>query len=248
MKKIFFLIIFITNSIFADLNISLGMPEFEPSGIDINDRGELVVVSDEGSVLLIDRQGNATRAYFEDRDIEGVSFNKDFSKIYIADEATDNILEITMDEEIVHEYNIKRKFNGKKVLKKGGDGIEGLTFFKETEKSTFFYISNQSDNLEGIDRSSIMLVELNKKTEKGKIIEYYPIDIPDISGLFYDDTQKKIYFISDTTNKLYLTDTRLNIIDSIDLIADAQEGITIDFEERYLYIADDEGDIFMQKI
>ena len=206
--------------------------DFEPSGIAYCE-DKLIVVSDEGSIYNSKLDNFFTVE--NGADLEGVTCNG--SQIFVAEEGNDNILQISSRGTVIYDFNIDRKYHGKTVISKKGDGFEGLAFYKEDDKALYFFVANQSDDFKGKDKSAIFIVKVNKKSGKGKIIEYFALKIKDISGLDYKNNT--LYFISDTTNKIYIADEKVNILKTYSIMGDAQEGIFI--KGKTMYIADDEG-------
>ena len=75
---------------------------------------------------------------------------------------------------------MKEKFNGEKITNKKGNGLEGLTFFKEIDNEKLFFVSNQSNDFEGDDKSSIFIIN-----EEGEVKDYFPQKIKDIADLYF---------------------------------------------------------------
>jgi len=208
--------------------------DFEPSGITLCGN-DIYSVSDEGSFLSIK---NGVVEYIKIKsevDYEGITCHN--NRLFIAEEGNDNIIEIDFTGKILNNFDIDRKFKGEKVISKKGDGLESLTFYKEDDKSLYFFTSNQSKKFSGNDKSAILVIKVNKLSGKGIIDEYFPLKIKDISGIFYENDI--VYFISDKNDKLYIADTQLNVLKDFHLVGDAQEGIFI--QDNFLFIADDEG-------
>lgn len=216
--------------------------DFEPSGVALCNN-VIYVVSDEGTVAYGQRD---SWNYFQidDKDFEGVSCND--KNLFIVEEGKDNILEFTFDGTLVKKYNIDRNFNGEKVINKKGDGLESLTFYKEDDRYLYFITANQSDDFIGDDKSAVIFIKADKHSGNSVIEKYFPVQIKDISGMFYNDGI--IYFISDTTDTLYLADENMNIFKEFKITGEAQEGISIDFKNTKVYIADDEGSLLILEL
>ena len=134
--------------------------KIEPSGLTIFNN-QLIVVSDNGRICSIEQENcvKLSKKY----DLEGAS--TDGKILYVGIEGKDNIGIVNKDMSI-ERINIPRKYKGKKILKKGGDGIEALTFLYKKEGRDFFAISNQSDKIKGEDSSELIILSIKNKKAK----------------------------------------------------------------------------------
>lgn len=217
----------------------------EASGIAYSQSSNsLFVVNDEGTIYEITTKGKILRKKKIGKyDFEGVAIDEQNNLILLAVEGDDNILILDKKNlKIKKEISIKREYKGINLLKKSGDGIEGLALYKNK-----IYASNQSNKKYPKEDSSVIVIldyKLDKK--KLKIKDIIKHGFTDISGLtFFKD---KLYLISDKNNFIVKYDIKKNkILEKTKLPKRyAQEGIAFDKKEN-LYIADDNGQILKIK-
>lgn len=245
MKKILigFILISLVNNLFAKEKVIAKIPE--ASGISYSKKSNtLFVVNDEGSIYEISKKGKILRnKKIGNYDFEGIVVDDKKELLLVAIEGDDKILILSKDDmSKKKEILIKRKFNGIKILKKGGNGIEGLALYKNK-----LYISNQSNkSYPKEDASVIAVINYNLTKKKQKIKEVLNHGYKDIAGLtFYED---KLFMVSDKKSLLIEYDMKKKkVIKKTKLSKKfAQEGITFD-KRGNLFIADDNGQILKIK-
>jgi len=224
----------------------------EPSGIVYHPtRNLLYVVGDEGDILVMRKDGEyVIEKHLADADLEGITVNPSTGLLYIAVEGDEKILEVDPDSLVIlREFVIDRYFQGKELLMRGGQGIEGITFIPDDEhpEGGTFLVSNQSFNLEGGEPSVICELEVPIVSSKSvldsaKIVRIIYPGIIDVSGLYYNPLSNTLFVISDATNVFLEMSLDGQILKQYAFIGDDQEGITLD-DEGYLYIAQDSGGI-----
>ncbi len=244
-KKIIFpifLMIFIQNC-FAKEKVIAKIPE--ASGISYSYKSNsLFVVNDEGSIYEISKKGKILRERkIGNFDFEGISVDDEKNLLLIALEGDDDILVLNKENfKKITQISIKRKFNGKKILKKGSNGLEGIALYKNN-----IYASNQSDKLyPKNDSSVIVVIDYNLDIKKQKIKSIIDPKLTDISGItFYNDI---LYMISDDNNLIVEYDIKKKKTIKRHKLSKkfAQEGITFDNKGK-LFIADDNGQILKIK-
>ncbi len=236
----------------------------EPSGAVYHPgRGTLFVVGDEGDICEITTEGVLVKKRLSGRhdrqgrrlDYEGVTYDPSTGLLYVAVEGQETILEIDPETfETMRRFPIERTFNGKLLMKEGGQGIEAITFVpnsKHPEGGTF-YVANQSFSLDNQDDiSAVFEVELPLRTAapadaKGKILRYFSLGLIDLSGLHYDQLKGRLYVISDATNTFWEVTKEGKILRGYAFPGDNQEGLAVD-PEGYVYIAQDSGGIIKIK-
>lgn len=235
------LIIMSVNNIFAKEKIIAKIPE--ASGIAYSYKSNtLFVVNDEGSIYELSLKGDILRKEKLGKyDLEGIAVDDENNLLLLAIEGNDEILILSKNKlKKKHKISIKREYKGVKVLKKGNDGIEGLTLYKNK-----IYASNQSKNrYPKEDSSIIVIIDYDLKKKKQKIKDIIDHGFIDIAGLtFYKDI---LYMISDKENLLIQYDIKLKKVIRKQKLPKkyAQEGITFD-DKGNLYIADDNGQILI---
>jgi len=225
----------------------------EPSGICFHSqRGTLFVVGDAGNLYEIETSGKLVKQMRIRRaDFEGITHDRSSGLLYIAVERKDSIIEVNPETfEILREFTISRRFEGKTLLASGGEGIEAITFVADDNhpEGGTFYVSNQSFTLDnGEDVSGIFEIEvpLKSKAEKplqGKLLRYFMPGVIDLSGLYYDQATERLYVISDAENTIFEFDRSGTFINARPFPGDDQEGITVD-DKGFMYIAQDSGGI-----
>ncbi len=229
------------NNIFAKEKIIAKIPE--ASGIAYSYKSNtLFVVNDEGSIYELSLKGDILRKEKLGKyDLEGIAVDDENNLLLLAIEGNDEILILSKNKlKKKHKISIKREYKGVKVLKKGNDGIEGLTLYKNK-----IYASNQSKNrYPKEDSSIIVIIDYDLKKKKQKIKDIIDHGFIDIAGLtFYKDI---LYMISDKENLLIQYDIKLKKVIRKQKLPKkyAQEGITFD-DKGNLYIADDNGQILI---
>lgn len=245
MSKIILGIILIMSiqNLFAKQKVIAKIPE--ASGISYSyESNSLFVVNDEGTVYEISKKGKILREEKIGKyDFEGIVVDDQKNLLLIAVEGDDDILVLKKDNfKIKTQISIKRKHNGINILKKGGDGIEGIALYKNK-----IYASNQSNKKHPkADSSVIVVVDYNLNKKKVKVEKIINHKLTDISGLtFYKDI---LYMISDDNNFIVSYDLKKKKILRKDKLPKkfAQEGITFD-NKGNLFIADDNGQILKIK-
>ena len=245
MIKYFLLIIFLifsTKNLLAKDEIIAKIPE--ASGIVYAQKSNtLFVVNDEGTIYEITLKGKLLREKkLGNFDLEAITIDEENSRLLVANEKKDEILILKINDfSIISKMKIKGSYKGNKIVKKGKDGIEGLTLYKNK-----IYASNQSNKPYPNEDSSVIVILDYEDKKKLKIKDIIDHGYKDIAGLcFYKDY---LYLVSDKGNLLIKYDINLKkIIKEYKLPKKyAQEGITFD-NQGNLYIADDKGQIIKMK-
>ena len=117
----------------------------EPSGIVFHaQRGTLFVVGDEGDIIEMTTKGKHIKAkrLLEQGDYEGITVDPSTGLLYVAIEDDETIIEIDPETfKIMRRFEIERTYREKLVMKKGNQGIEGITFIPDVQSpqgGTFF--------------------------------------------------------------------------------------------------------------
>ena len=226
----------------------------EPSGVTYHPiRKTLFVVDDGGYIHEIRPNGTSVqKKSLQTRDLEGITTNPLTGLLYAAVEDDEAILEIDPQSLAVkREFKINRIFEGKSLLKKGGMGIEAITFVPielHPEGGTF-WIGNQSFSRKPDGEPSVVcevvvpLLTSEATEAEGTIIRFFEMNLLDISGITYDSHTDSLLLISDTTNLLVeLRRDDGTPLHRYLLPGDDQEGITLD-GLGYMYIAQENGQV-----
>jgi len=233
----------------------------EPSGATYHTgRRTLFVVGDEGDICEIRTDGEPVKrgdlAKGGRRDLEGVTFDPATGLLYVAVEGEERILEVDPDKlGILREFKIPRTWQGKTVLKPGGQGIEAIAFLpdaKHPHGGTFLVTNQGFKNSPAEDASALLRLEVPLRGKPGadarvKIVSYVRMRVFDLSGLCYDTTAKRLYAISDSGNRIFEMTPEGKIRKHEALVGQNQEGIAVD-PRGFLYIAQDTGGILKLRL
>jgi uncharacterized protein YjiK len=219
-------------------------------------RKTLFVVGDEGDIHEITTEGKMVQQKRRTReqgrrDYEGIAVNPATGLLYVAVEGEERIVEIDPETlQTRREFQIGRSFEGKTVMKAGGQGIEGIAFVPDAthpEGGTFL-VSNQSvtpaDPAEpsAVFRVQAPLLSSTDKLAPARVVRCFRMAIIDLSGLHYDPQRDRLYAVSDATNTFWELARDGRVVRGYALPGKTQEGITVD-GEGYVYIAQDEGGV-----
>lgn len=229
----------------------------EPSGIVFHPgRDTLFVVGDEGDVCEIKRNGALVkRKRIRDADFEGITCDPVTGLLYIAVEGEEKIIEIDPEEfRVLREFVIERIFRGATVLRAGGQGIEGIALVPDSRcrEGGTFYVVNQGLNLDDKeDPPAVFVLDVPLRPGPGggnvaTIRRYFFLGLIDLSGLCYDESSDHLYVVSGAMNALLEITREGEVMRSLVLPGDNQEGIALD-AEGFLYIAQDSGGIIKVK-
>ena len=228
-------------------------PIAEPSGITFHTiRKTIFVVSDEGELHEMRTDGRPVRSQsLNQNDLEGITMNPSTGLLYAVVEGDDAILEISPQTfEITRKFGINRGFEGRELLRKGGMGLEAITFVPNAShpEGGTFWVGNQSFSLKPNGEPSIVcevvvpLSSTSPTPPEGKIIGFFPLSIIDISGLEYDSSRHCLVVVSDTTNLLVEVVRDGTVLRQHLLPGNDQEGITLD-HQGFMYIAQENGEV-----
>lgn len=226
----------------------------EPSGICWHgERGTLFLVGDEGDICEIKADGTLVKQkHIRDADFEGVTHDRSSGLLYVAVEEDEAILEVDPETfKVLREFSIPREFEGKTLMRKGGEGIEAITFAPDDghKEGGVFYVANQAFTLTNEqDISAIFEVELplRERSGKVKVLDCFEPGVIDLSGLYYDSSTGNLLVISDAANMIFEYSGDYELLNFYAFPGDNQEGITVD-PEGHIYIAQDTGGIIKLK-
>lgn len=224
----------------------------EPSGLVFHPgRGTLFAVGDKGDICEMTTDGAPVQAVdLGSFDLEGIAVVPATGLLYVAVEGEERILEVDPRGLVVRRtFDIRRTYGGKSLLKKGGEGIEGIAFVADEShpEGGTFYVANQAHDLAAEeDVSAIFQIELPLRSSSGDakvgIVRFFGTGIGDMSGLCYDAKTEVLYIISDAHNGIFLARTSGVLLKGYALPEFGQEGIAFDGWGN-AYIARDSGGI-----
>ena len=226
----------------------------EPSGICWHGvRQTLFVVGDEGDICEIKTDGSLVKQrHLRDADFEGITHDPATGLLYAVVEGDEVILEVDPETfSILREFSIPRQFQGRLLMKEGGEGIEAITFVPDAQHAQggTFYVANQAFTLtDQEDISALFELELPLHTKGGepRLIRCVTPGIIDLSGMYHDPHTGHLFVVSDATNVLLEYSRERRLINTFAFPGDNQEGIAVD-TQGYLYIAQDTGGILKVK-
>ncbi|MDF7807126.1 SdiA-regulated domain-containing protein [Pontiellaceae bacterium B12219] len=229
----------------------------EPSGICFHPiRKTLFVIGDSGYLGELKTDGTMLRVerIIKKADFEGVTCNPASGLLYVAVEGEEVILEIDPDRfQVLREFKIERTFEGEIRMKKGGDGIEAITFVPDdgNPDGGSFYVANQGKDLTNTADASALFelaVPLSDPNTKvtATIKRCFSIGAIDMSGLQYDAMSSQLLVVSDKMDTLFQVALDGTVHAAHVLPGEDQEGITRD-DDGFLYIAQDSGGILKLK-
>ena len=195
----------------------------EPSGLSFYEDGNFMTVDDNtNKIFVISPQGQliSTRNYVGD-DLEGVTYNSKTKTTYVVLEAKRKLIELDTLDNILNEWSFTVNDGVKK------NGFEGLTLDIENE---IFYILNAA--------SPGLRISWDYKTNK--VLEEIELHFAtDYSGIFYDKKDQSLWIVSDKSQKIFHTNLKGELKEDFDLDYDKAEGIIVDSDNNYIYIARD---------
>lgn len=226
----------------------------EPSGICFHPyRGSLFVVSDEGYVFEISKDGTARSRWEVKGDLEGITVGPGGRLLYIAVEGDDCLLEFDPEEgRVKRRFPINREFRGdpnflEKQTKGYDNGIESIAFVPNENhpEGGTFYVGNQWDP-PVIMEIVVPLRSTQLAEAEAKIVRVLPFRMDDPAGMYFDPETRTLNIVSDADNLMVEITLDGRLVKEYAFLGDNQEGICRD-EEGYLYIAQDSGGILKVK-
>jgi uncharacterized protein YjiK len=226
----------------------------EPSGICFHPtRKTLFVVSDEGEIAEMEKDGTPVFRMIIPGDLEGVTVNPETGLLYLVIEGDDIILEFDPDKrEVIRSFPLNRAYQGnpeyiEKRTTLFDNGIESIAFVGDAEhpEGGTFYIGNQWDP-RCVMEVLIPLRSSREKTAEAHILRVLPLNLNDPSGLYFDSQTGLLNVVNDADNIFVEITLDGQIIREYAFLGDEQEGIAKD-DEGYLYIAQDTDGILKVK-
>lgn len=226
----------------------------EPSGIVYHrQRDTLFVVSDDGVVAEMKRDGTPVASYKVEGDLEAITLVPETGLLYIGAEGEDVILEFDpIRGKVVRRFPINRTFNGdpdflKKKTDEYDNGIESMAFVpdpKHPEGGTF-YVGNQWDP-PMIMEVLVPLKSSRAPEAEARIIRVLPFEMDDPAAMYYDPEMRLLNVVSDADNILVEITLEGKLVRQYAFLGNDQEGVCVD-DEGFLYIAQDTGEVIKVK-
>jgi hypothetical protein len=218
----------------------------EPSGVvwhaGVN---RLMVVSDEGDLIMMDADGENVTGVFIGGDLEGITVADPGSRyVYVALENTNSVAEVIFGPVSRGEQRIHRVFDLSGTLgSPSNSGLEALTFAPDQNhpEGGLFYAGLQSDgSMYVFDlpiRSSTTSTTVNHITTITPLVGR-----TDLAGLFYLPMTGFIYALFDRSNSGRVMRPDGSFVEEWLVPGASQEGIAL--EADYLFIAEDRGQLW----
>lgn len=226
----------------------------EPSGACYHEaRGTIFVVSDEGEVAEINKDGTPIANYKVKGDLEAITVVPETGLLYVAAEGEDVILEFDPETgEVKRRFPIDRTFDGdpdflKKQTAEYDNGIESMTFVPNPghPEGGTFYVGNQWDP-PMIMEVFVPLKSSRAPEAKARIIRVLPFKMDDPAAMYFDPKTRLLNIVGDADNILVEITLDGKLVKQYAFLGDNQEGLCRD-DEGYLYITQDNGGIIKVK-
>jgi hypothetical protein len=185
-----------------------GFPE--PSGLVYHPgRATLFVVGDEGDIGEVSGDGRLLRRAELTGDLEGITVDPVSGRLYVIREGHEVIYEVDAETlEITRRFSIDRTFEGDpNYLRRGGDGIEGLTYVSlpEDPEGGRFFAVNQYDPAVLLE----LVVPLRSSAERfetARIVSAREVSRPPLSGVMWSPAHGGFLIVSALWRQVYVTD------------------------------------------
>ncbi len=193
----------------------------EPSGLVISyDNKSLWTVSDNnGTISNISFDGKLIKELKTSaRDLEGITVI-DEKTLCVVQEAKRELLFVDINGKELRRHKVD--FSGEK-----NSGFEGIAYNPKTKQ---YYIVNE--------KKPCQLIILNEKLEIEKSLKLK--FSKDLSDIFYEPKENVLWITSDESKMVVKCDLQGNPIQKFKAPYDQIEGITVDKNNKYLYLVSD---------
>ncbi len=201
----------------------------DPSGLALDPDGEtLWVVSDNPGrgIYRITYQGEIVEQIAMDSDdLEGIIVDPNDHTLWVVEERLRQIVNISRTGEELN--RIQLEIQGEIE----NDGLEGITV---NPNSGHFYVVNEANPRQ--------LHELNPQMEiiQTTNINFTGIfEVEDLSGISYNIAENTLWIVSDSSEKIVVTDLNGNPLKAYDIPVFDPEGIAVKADERLVFICSD---------
>jgi len=189
----------------------------EPSGLCMYEGGLLLCVSDEHKeAYVINTQGERQATFAKKGgDTEGVAYDSHTRTIYSADENDGLLRAQSLSDSLTQSWE---------VIEGSKKGLEGIALDPANER-VFLLKEDQG------------LIHFYPSTGEKTII---PLDFAkDYSGLFFEESTKELWILSEESASLNRCSVEGTLIESYDLCISKAEGVVIDTKSGRIYIVSD---------
>lgn len=229
--------------------VELPLPDFkEPSGIIYHpSRHSLFLIGDEGDIGEMALDGTLLRQFHLGGDLEAITVNPSSGLLYVAREGYELIYEVRPDDfSVLRRFGIDRTWQGNpNFLKRGGDGIEGLTFVPDDTdpEGGRLWAVNQYDPPVLVE----LAIPLKTSTEKyatAKILRAIPVDPAPLSEVTWDPVHREFLVLSALWKRVAVLDADGKYERSVHVPGFMPEGLTRLPDARYAIAQDSGGVVF----
>ncbi|MFN2425414.1 MAG: SdiA-regulated domain-containing protein [Candidatus Binatia bacterium] len=221
------------------------IPEFaEPSGVVYHPlRDSLFLVGDEGDIGEVSLEGKLLRQFRLGGDLEAIAVDPKSGLLFVVREGHEVIFEVRPDNfKIVRRFTVDRSYNGDpNFLRRGGDGIEGLTFVPDDHhpEGGKLWAVNQFDPPVLIELG-IALKTSKEKYQVARIARAIPVDGAPLSEVTWDPGSRKFLVLSALWKRAVVLDVDGKLERSVRVPAFMAEGLTR-LPDGRVVIAQDSG-------
>jgi uncharacterized protein YjiK len=201
----------------------------EPSGVVYHPgRRSLFVCGDEGDVGEVSLSGELLRSAQAGGDLEAITVVPETGQLYVVREGHEILLELDPDDfKVTRRFNIQRQFGSDAdYLKRGGNGIEGLTFVpdaKHREGGRFFAVNE--DDPPALVELDVPLKRMEGNFGEATVSKAYVVSIRPLSGVFWLADQRRFLISSALWKAVYVVGEDGESIATVPVPGLMQEGI-----------------------
>ena len=206
----------------------------DPSGLTLDVSGNFLwTVSDSegGRIYRITFEGEIINhlEHYRGNDLEGITMNPNDMTLWVVEERLMQVMQLNLDGRVLmYKYIEHRNTNI-------NEGLEGISINPDNEHIYLLHTKNPTSFIE-LDKYMQIVREV--------IINFRaPYTMLDLSGLFYDHKEEELWFVSDESMRIVVTDTNLEPIRSYQLGQRKFEGIAVNSEKRTIYLVNDESNM-----
>lgn len=201
----------------------------EPSGVVFHpSRGSLFVVGDEGDIGEVSLDGKLLRQSHLGGDLEAITVDPKSGLLYVVREGHEVIFEVRPDSfKLVRRFTIDRSYEGDpNFLRRGGDGIEGLTFVPDANdpEGGRLWAVNQYDPPVLLELA-IALKSSKEKYQAAKITRAIEVDGAPLSEVTWDPKTREFLVVSALWKRVVVLDADGKFKRSVRIPAFMPEGV-----------------------
>lgn len=205
----------------------------DPSGLVMDKSGEFLwTVSDDpgAHIYKISFTGTVLGVLtsYQGDDMEGITMNPNDGTLWIVEERLRKVIQLTTEGQVLQEFNVDVPVQNE------NDGLEGITW---NPNNDHVYVVNEKNPRRFFEFDTTHNFELIREVDIHFSGEFF---MGDLSGLYYDPERDEIWFLSDESKKIVVTDTHLTPRRMYPLPLEKFEGIAADLENNRVYLVNDE--------